>query len=681
MIELALPAGSLANAISALRAGADAVYFGMKDFSARKGAVNFSEEDLSKVRRYATDHGKKIYVTVNTLLSDSELEAANELLFRIARHRPDGVIVQDLGLARLVKLNHPTLPLHGSTQLAVHTADGVRELSDLGFERAVLSRELTLKEIGKIREACPGTELKVFVHGALCYGFSGLCMASANICGRSANRGECAQVCRTWFTEKASGRDGHFFSMEDLAAGKLILELDRMGIDSAKIEGRLKGPEYVASLARYYRSLLDSAHEDRALLADVMTTFSRKTGTGWFDYRKGRPGLLSGHPGHLGLECGRISAQTKTTITVETEKPVLNRDGLQYFLTSRRGLPEPVKFASEILSRSPNAVVLRHRAPSNLVGLPIYKVSSSTQNERRIDTESLPLDRAPVDVKVTLLPDRITAEAEGIGENIDVAISEARTPSSPKEAIERVFSQSGESAVSLGKLEIEDLTSLAHPYLPPSALKDLRRRLYARVTQAEDRRKCPPLPNPKPETKQTNLPPRELLRGDLPWSLEPKTIGGSTYITLPPVTFGEEELEEKVIEIAGGNPGIIIGLNNIAQVKFMKEKLPSTRCFADIYLYQANRLANELLLEELGDRFLGGYMWLERDSWDDPWPIRPQAARFTAPSFISRACFRHDALGESCSSCKGRHDYSISQNGVEYVVKVRDCLTVVEKLT
>ena len=343
MIELALPAGSLETAISAFNADADAVYFGMKEFSARKGAANFSIEDLSKIKRYASEHSKKIYVTVNTLVDDSETGAANRILSVLEFYEPDGIIIQDLGLVQIIREHYPHLPLHGSTQLAVHTVEGVRQMQDLGFERVVLSRELTLKEIEDIRKKCPDIELKVFIHGALCYGFSGLCMASANITGRSANRGECAQICRTWFTEEKTGENGYFFSLEDLNAGKTLVALNDMGIDSAKIEGRLKGNEY-------------------------------KSGQGYFYYKKERESLLSGYPSHLGLECGIITGQRGNTITVKTDKTLHNRDGLQYFRTNSRGLDEPVKFACRITGKQSGYITLSHEEKDDVRGKKLYKI-------------------------------------------------------------------------------------------------------------------------------------------------------------------------------------------------------------------------------------------------------------------------------------------------------------------
>ena len=179
-------------------------------------------------------------------------------------------------------------------------------------------------------------------------------------------------------------------------------------------------------------------------------------------------------------------------------------------------------------------------------------------------------------------------------------------------------------------------------------------------------------------TKHFILPDRKRLSGDLPWSLDIKEIDGRKYITLPPVTFNEEELFRKAGKIIEENPDVIVGLNNIAQLRLAKA-YSHARYFADIYLYLSNKWAARLIQNELGDSFIGGYLWLERTSYDTPWPVEPTVTDYCAPSFISRTCFRHDAMGLPCSYCKGKEDFHIFQNDVKYTVKVRNCLTVVEK--
>lgn len=674
MIELALPAGSLENALHAFAAGADAVYFGMKEFSARKGAVNFSFEDLSKIKRYAQDNRKKIYVTVNTLVDDSETEKADRLLAALDFYEPDGIIIQDLGLTELVRRYYPSLPLHASTQLAVHTAEGVKELQDLGFERVVLSRELTLDEIQAIRNQCPDIELKVFIHGALCYGFSGLCMASHNICERSANRGECAQVCRTWFTEEASKKNGYFFSMQDLCAGKTLKLLDGLGIESAKIEGRLKGDEYVTALTRYYRSILDGK-EDENLEDQIRTTFSRTSGQGYFNYRKNRKSLLSGYPSHLGLEAGTVLSQKKGTITIKAEKKIASHDGLQCIVTGSDGLEKAVKFPCRIISRDGDEFTLKCDTAENLKGKTVYKISSADQNARKIST-NIPFFHKPVSVSVTVGKDKIVARGNGTEACVSVNLSEAARPYDIRNQLYDIFSQSADSSFTLKDIEVINDSGLCSPFLPLSILKALRRDFYRRMDESAPAFKAHELKSEK--RCALTLPDRKLLANDLPWSLDITEAEGEKYITLPPASFNETELFAKVERILEENPDVITGLNNIAQVRFAK-KHPQYRYFADIYLYQSNEWANRLLVQELGDSLVGGYLWIERKKHNENWALEPSLTDYTPPSFISRTCFRHDAMGLSCSTCTGKYDYSIRQNDVRYTVKVRDCLTVVEK--
>lgn len=674
MIELALPAGSLANALAAFSSGADAVYFGMKDFSARKGAVNFSTEDLSKIKRYCQDREKKFYVTVNTLVDDSETEKINSLLSTLDFYQPDGVIVQDLGIVQIMRKYYPSLPLHGSTQLAVHTSEGVRELQDLGFERVVLSRELTLDEIAGIRSSCPDIELKVFIHGALCYGFSGLCMASANVCGRSANRGECAQVCRSWFTNGSDGRNGYFFSLEDLCAGENLKELDRMGIESAKIEGRLKGDGYIRALTRYYRAILDG-DDASSLLEDVKTSFSRKSGDGYFHYRKNRPSLLSGPPSHLGLECGHVVAQSQTTITVESDVVIKNRDGLQYFKTDARGLPVATGFSCQIVGKDGKRTVLKWGEKEDIVGTTVYKTSSSTSHSK-VENTNIPLYRKPVDITVTVSDSMISASALGMTVEKTMAVQEARGGNNAEEQIRTIFMQSGESPYTLGTLVFRNTSSCSNPFIPLSFLKELRRDLYNRISTVRPEAKR--LETLAPVKKKTTLPDRRMLEGDLPWSLDVKEIGGRKYITLPPVTFEEEKLFKNIGKLLEEEENLTVGLNNISQVRLAK-RYPQHSYFADIYLYQSNGFVSQLLQEELGDSFIGGYLWIERKECTTSWTVEPTAVSYTAPSFISRSCFRHDSLGQDCTGCTRHHDYRIVQNGIWYDVKVRDCLTVVLK--
>ena len=232
-IEILSPAGGFDSVIAAVHSGADAVYIGSKQFSARASAHNFDEQELRECVRYCHQRGVMVHLALNTLIFDDEMEAALDLVKTAAAADIDALIIQDLGLTSLIKRTVPDLPLHASTQLSVHTPYGVRALYEMGFTRVVLSRELSLEEIREIRAFCPEVELEVFVHGALCMCVSGQCYFSAMLGGRSANRGMCAQPCRL---PMRCGDSDHALSLKDNGSLHNIRALQELGIDSVKIE-------------------------------------------------------------------------------------------------------------------------------------------------------------------------------------------------------------------------------------------------------------------------------------------------------------------------------------------------------------------------------------------------------------------------------------------------------------
>ena len=594
MTELALPAGSLHGALTAFNNGADAVYFGLKEFSARKGAVNFSLEDLSKVRRYALDNGKKIYVTVNTLIDDASLNKVIPLLDALSFYGNDGVIIQDFGLVDIIRRHYPELKLHGSTQMAVHTAEGVRELQTLGFERVVLSRELTLREIENIRLSCPDIELKVFIHGALCYGFSGLCSASYLKCGRSANGGECAQICRSWFMDEKTEKKGYFFSMEDLCIKEELKVLRDIGIDSVKVEGRLKSPEYIAASARYYRAILDDRIPDEEDGKALYTTFLRKSGDGYLNYRKNRESLLSGnYPGHMGLYLGRIIDERGSDAFLETDKKLENHDGIQYFVKDSN-LPEPVKTSAVIRRKTPGGYILRKDPKQSLLGKDIYKISDSTRREKT-PSDNIPLFRKGTKITVNLYPDRIEGTILSKTVSMDIETEESDKKRDMKETLTSLFSESGNSPYTLSSLVFNNYSGVEYPFIRPSVLKEFRRSVYALVPEPVIN--SPVIHEIERAEGSFILPDRRQLEGDLPWSMEGKQINGRTYFTFPPVTFNEEKTFSDMLSAVEGSSNVTIGLNNISQVRFAKSH-PEFTYFADIYLYLSNRYALSLLIEE-----------------------------------------------------------------------------------
>ena len=261
MIELLSPVGDFECLKAAVQNGADAVYFGANTLSARAFASNFDDNNLEKAITYAKLRGVKTNLTLNTLIKNNELSKAIQLAQKAYNYGIDAIIVQDLGLACYLIKNFPDLAVHASTQLSVHNLDGVLKLQEMGFSRVVLSRELSLKEIEYI---CKNSniEIEVFVHGALCISYSGQCLFSSMIGGRSGNRGKCAQPCRLPY-ELISSKDsiidkGYLLSPRDLCGLDFLPELSKIGVSCLKIEGRMKTPEYVATVTRIYRKYLDN---------------------------------------------------------------------------------------------------------------------------------------------------------------------------------------------------------------------------------------------------------------------------------------------------------------------------------------------------------------------------------------------------------------------------------------
>ena len=284
---------------AALYYGADAVYLGLKAFSARASATNFSPEELNEFTAYAHHLKRKVYVTINTLVQEKELGDLLATLDICSACQVDGIILQDLGVARIIKENYPELALHASTQMAVHNKEGALALKQAGFSRVVLARELTLSEIKEIAEV-PGLETEAFIHGALCYCYSGLCLFSSMEQGRSANRGKCAYPCRALF--KRGEKEAHFFSMKDMALQEEILKLP---VTSLKIEGRKKKALYVAAVTDYYRRILDKGKADPKRAENIRQIFSRP----WTKFRlhgKNTEVVDNDFVGHRGLEIGKV---------------------------------------------------------------------------------------------------------------------------------------------------------------------------------------------------------------------------------------------------------------------------------------------------------------------------------------------------------------------------------------
>ena len=308
MLELLSPAGSPEAVIAAVQNGADAVYMGLGNFNARRGAKNFTDEEFERAVRYCRIRGCKVYVTLNTLVNDREVEAALQTARLVSEVGADGIIIQDLGLISAIRQYLPDIPLHASTQMSIHNLAGVEAAAELGLTRAVLARELNLDQIRYITQNAP-IETEIFVHGALCFCHSGQCYMSALIGQRSGNRGMCAQPCRLQYS--LGGRmDDHPLSLKDNCLIDRLEEIEDAGVSCIKIEGRMKRPEYTAIVTRIYANALKEHRQPTPEeMQDLERAFSRQGFTqGYFN---GDQEDMFGVRGESDPDVGQLFAQAR----------------------------------------------------------------------------------------------------------------------------------------------------------------------------------------------------------------------------------------------------------------------------------------------------------------------------------------------------------------------------------
>ncbi|HEV3166294.1 MAG TPA: peptidase U32 family protein, partial [Isosphaeraceae bacterium] len=349
--ELLAPAGDRACLIAAVENGADAVYFGLRGHNARARAVNFDGADLPEVMALLHRRGVRGYVTLNILIFPGELEGIEAVVRQVAEAGVDAVIVQDLGLVRLIRAVTPDLEIHASTQMSVTSAEGIRLARELGCQRVILARELSLAEIARIQDEAD-LPVEVFVHGALCVAYSGQCLTSEALGGRSANRGECAQACRMPYQIVCDGKledlDNiqYLLSPQDLAAYDLIPALMDLGVTSLKIEGRLKAPEYVANITQHYRQAIDLAWSGQPVafskrdVEEMELSFSRGFSHGFLDPTNHKVLVRGDHAKKRGIFLGMVTAVTGSRVRLDLTAPIKKGDGVVFDGDEATGLPE-----------------------------------------------------------------------------------------------------------------------------------------------------------------------------------------------------------------------------------------------------------------------------------------------------------------------------------------------------
>jgi U32 family peptidase len=602
--ELLAPAGEKASAYAAFAFGADAAYTGLPRFSARAEAVNLAPRDLEEVvaHAHALPRPRRVYVTLNTLIRDAELPDLIRSLALCAECGADAVIVQDFGVARLARRHFPALRLHASTQMALHNLEGVRAAARLGFQRVTLARELTLAEIRAIAKNAPA-EIETFLHGALCYSYSGLCLYSALLRDRSGNRGACAYPCRDVFhpaaardpdsgyickyshcPPEAPARPGLVFSMKDLAGGGALPDLVQAGVASLKIEGRKKSPLYVAAAVHYYRKLLDRSFkpgEQEQCAHDLRTIFSRPWTSLYLQSKANRDVIDPDATGHRGTPVGRVENAGRGFLQFRPQLPLEVHDGLQIELP---GETRPFGFAvEEILLpdgrrvfEAPAGTLLQVPLPADAPrfdkGTALFLASSQAVKRRyRFDLPN-PRDlrrRFPVNIDLVLSATRIEATATAHADGHALSASAALAgPFEPAKNIAGVPAALHTAFAKLGDTPFQ-LRQLAHAgpaiFIPVSQLNPLRRDLTAALEQqlrdarekhaeqaiASLSRLTSDLCTPTSSTK----PPAFLLKTDQPTALLEAFPGGD----LPGVT-------ELILEL---------GRESIAQIEAALAQLPA----------------------------------------------------------------------------------------------------------
>ena len=507
MVELLSPVGDFECLKAAVQNGANSVYFGADIFSARAFATNFSLEKLEKAIQYAKIRGVKTHLTLNTLVTDTEFESAMNVAKKAYEFGIDAIIVQDLGLAMALMRAFPDLPIHGSTQMTVHNLNGALELQELGFRRVVLARELSVNEIDYI---CKNTniEIETFIHGALCISYSGQCLFSSMLGGRSGNRGKCAGPCRLPFELLENNKtinSGYLLSTRDLCGLEFIPDLIHAGVKSFKIEGRMKSPEYVATVTRIYRKYIDLALSDNEYAIDeddkkeLLQVFNRgMSSSGHLSNEANRNLVFKEKPNNMGLFLGKIQKYNskKGYITVKLNEPIGIGDTISLD-------KEPGTYTiSELMDTNMKNIkhteigqtVIIGRMKGNIkLGNQIYKMSSKKLNtfaqntflkENRkvlLNCHIVIKENEPISITVTSASNLELYKDLKIQYTSDIIPLKAKTRPLDKNTIISQISKTASTPFAFKSLEIELDDKLFVPKL--STLNDLRRTILQMVEQ------------------------------------------------------------------------------------------------------------------------------------------------------------------------------------------------------
>ena len=480
-LELLAPAKNLACGIAAIDHGADAVYIGAPRFGARAAAGN-SIDDICQLCNYAHQFGAKVYVTLNTIIYDDEIESVRVIIRQLEEAGVDAILVQDMAVLTMLQEQQSQMALHASTQTDNRTAEKVRWLQDIGFSRAVLARELSAEEIAEIHREVPGIELEVFVHGALCVSYSGICYASEHCFHRSANRGECAQFCRMRFSlVDADGKEieheRYLLSLKDMNQSDNLQKLVEAGATSFKIEGRLKDVAYVKNVTAAYSERLNAIirqHPDKYRRAsqgfceytftpDLNRTFNRGYTSYFLNGRQ--PDIASfDSPKAVGAFVGTVKEIRGNSFNVACVTSFANGDGLCFLNADR-------KFEGLRANRVEGNRIYPFKMPSNLrPGMALYR--NNDQEFERVLSKPSATRKIPVTIALRAVSDGFELSANGT--TVQVAAEHQLAQKSPRENIIRQLSKLGDTIFECAGVDVPEDFNF---FIPNSQLSEMRRQL------------------------------------------------------------------------------------------------------------------------------------------------------------------------------------------------------------
>lgn len=502
--ELLAPAGSMEAFFAAVDAGADAVYTGLKEFSARAKAKNFSLKEIEKITHYMQQRGKRLYITLNTLVKENELSQLIDTLGALEEIGVDALIIQDLAIWKLAKDHFPGLELHASTQMTIHNAAGVKMLERMGFTRGVLAREMTLDEIAAIRQQTT-LELEQFIHGALCFSYSGQCYFSSFLSGKSGNRGRCAQPCRR--NHRYRQQEGYYFSPNDLSAIDLLPELEQAGICSLKIEGRMKSAEYVHKVIRAYRQALDAPTDQRkAILKEakilLKESFGRQPTQGFLSGGQPSDMAIPAHKGATGrymgeitqVRGGEISFKTKDALHLGARirvQPAVDKSGKAFTIRQLiLGKRTVNKVPANSFVSVPSTFINEFKVGDSvfMVSSPSAFSMSDSACRRKLSNVRPPAETVDLQIEVNPQQIQLSATIGAATQQFQFVIDSfpAEQKGLDKKVLQKVFAVTADEPFVLGKFKCGQLPEIV---IPPKQLKQIRRDFYAELSKSHQPQK------------------------------------------------------------------------------------------------------------------------------------------------------------------------------------------------